>query len=124
MLKIALIALAGAFGTLCRYWLSGLVYDVLGRDFPWGTWAVNIFGCFLFGLVWILSEERGFLSAQARILILTGFMGAFTTFSTFIFESGGILNDGQWLKLALNLGGQNLVGFMALYLGTGLGRVI
>jgi CrcB protein len=124
MLKIALIALAGAFGTLCRYWLSGVVYDVLGRDFPWGTWAVNILGCFLFGLVWILSEERGFLSAQARILILTGFMGAFTTFSTFIFESGGILNDGQWLKLALNLGGQNLVGFMALYLGTGLGRVI
>ncbi|MDY0226116.1 MAG: fluoride efflux transporter CrcB [Desulfomicrobium apsheronum] len=124
MLKIALIALAGAFGTLCRYWLSGVVYDVLGRDFPWGTWAVNILGCFLFGLVWILSEERGFLSAQARILILTGFMGAFTTFSTFIFESGGILNDGQWLKLALNLGGQNLVGFMALYLGTGLGRII
>jgi CrcB protein len=124
MLKIALIALAGAFGTLCRYWLSGVVYDVLGRDFPWGTWAVNILGCFLFGLVWILSEERGFLSAQARILILTGFMGAFTTFSTFIFESGGILNDGQWLKLALNLGGQNLVGFTALYLGTGLGRVI
>lgn len=124
MLKIALIALAGAFGTLCRYWLSGVVYDVLGRDFPWGTWAVNILGCFLFGLVWILSEERGFFSAQARILILTGFMGAFTTFSTFIFESGGILNDGQWLKLALNLGGQNLVGFMALYLGTGLGRVI
>lgn len=124
MLKIALIAMAGAFGTLCRYWLSGVVYDVLGRDFPWGTWAVNILGCFLFGLVWILSEERGFLSAQARILILTGFMGAFTTFSTFIFESGGILDDGQWLKLALNLGGQNLVGFMALYLGMGLGRVI
>ncbi|SFJ45175.1 CrcB protein [Desulfomicrobium apsheronum] len=124
MSKIALIALAGACGTLCRYWLSGLVYDVMGRDFPWGTWAVNITGCFLFGLVWILSEERGLLSAQARILILTGFMGAFTTFSTFIFESGGILGDGQWLKLALNLAGQNVVGFAALYLGTGLGRIV
>lgn len=124
MSKIALIALAGACGTLCRYWLSGLVYDVVGRDFPWGTWAVNITGCFLFGLVWILSEERGLLSAQARILILTGFMGAFTTFSTFIFESGGILDDGQWLKLALNLAGQNVVGFAALYLGTGLGRIV
>ncbi|UTF50477.1 fluoride efflux transporter CrcB [Desulfomicrobium sp. ZS1] len=124
MSKIALIALAGACGTLCRYWLSGLVYDLMGRDFPWGTWAVNIAGCFLFGLVWILAEERGFLSAQARILILTGFMGAFTTFSTFIFESGGLLNDGQWLKLVLNLAGQNLVGFAALYLGTGLGRIV
>jgi len=124
MTKILLIALAGACGTLSRYWLSGLAYDLLGRDFPWGTWAVNILGCFLFGLVWILAEERGFLSAQARILILTGFMGAFTTFSTFIFESGGIMNDGQWLKLALNVGGQNIVGFAALYLGTGLGRII
>lgn len=124
MTKILLIALAGAVGTLCRYWLSGLAYDILGRDFPWGTWAVNILGCFLFGLVAILAEERGLLSAQARILILTGFMGAFTTFSTFIFESGGILNDGQWLKLAFNVGGQNIVGFVALYLGVGLGRII
>ncbi|GAB6112324.1 fluoride efflux transporter CrcB [Desulfomicrobium salsuginis] len=124
MTKILLIALAGACGTLSRYWLSGLAYDILGRDFPWGTWAVNITGCFLFGLFTILAEERGFLSAQARILILTGFMGAFTTFSTFIFESGGILNDGQWLKLALNVIGQNIVGFAALYLGSGLGRII
>lgn len=124
MTKILLIALAGAFGTLCRYWLSGLAYDLLGRDFPWGTWAVNILGCFLFGLIWILAEERGLMSAQARILILTGFMGAFTTFSTFVFESGGLIHDGQWLRLALNVGGQNIVGFAALYLGTGLGRII
>ncbi|NLW82143.1 MAG: fluoride efflux transporter CrcB [Desulfovibrionales bacterium] len=124
MSKILLIALAGACGTLSRYWLSGAAYELLGRDFPWGTWAVNILGCFLFGLVWILAEERGSLSAQARVLILTGFMGAFTTFSTFIFESGSIAQDGQWLKLALNLGGQNLVGFVALYLGMGLGKAI
>lgn len=124
MTKILLIALAGAFGTLCRYWLSGLAYDLLGRDFPWGTWAVNILGCFLFGLIWILAEERGLMSALARILILTGFMGAFTTFSTFVFESGGLIHDGQWLRLALNVGGQNIVGFAALYLGTGLGRII
>jgi CrcB protein len=124
MSKIVLIALAGACGTLCRYWLSGLAYDFLGRDFPWGTWAVNILGCFLFGLVWILAEERAFLSAQARLLILTGFMGAFTTFSTLVFESGALMNDGQWLRVVLNVGGQNLVGFVALYLGFGLGRII
>lgn len=85
---------------------------------------MNILGCFLFGLVWILAEERGILSAQARILILTGFMGAFTTFSTFVFESGALAGDGQWLRLALNIGGQNLVGLVALYLGTSLGRII
>ncbi len=124
MTKLILIALAGACGTLCRYWVSGAAYDLLGRDFPWGTWAVNILGCFLFGLVAILAEDRGLVSAQTRLLILTGFLRAFTTFSTFIFESGGLLNDGQWLKLALNVGGQNLVGFAALYLGIGLGRII
>lgn len=124
MSKIALIALAGACGTLCRYWLSGLACDLLGRDFPWGTWAVNILGCFLFGLVWILAEERGLLSGQARLLILTGFMGAFTTFSTLVFESSALMNDGQWFRLVLNVGGQNLVGFAALYLGFGLGRII
>jgi CrcB protein len=124
MSKIALIALAGACGTLCRYWLSGLAYDLLGRDFPWGTWAVNILGCFLFGVVWVLAEERGLLSAQARLLILTGFMGAFTTFSTLVFESGALMNDGLWFRLALNVGGQNLVGFAALYLGFGLGRIV
>ena len=85
---------------------------------------MNILGCFLFGLVWILAEERGILSAQARILILTGFMGAFTTFSTLVFESGALMNDGQWLRVVLNVGGQNLVGFVALYLGFGLGRII
>ena len=122
--KLGLIALAGAAGTLCRYWLSGAVYDALGRDFPWGTWAVNILGSFLFGLVWVLSEERGLLSPQARILILTGFMGAFTTFSTFIFESGELLRDAQWLRLALNIGGQNAVGFAGLILGSGLGRIL
>jgi len=52
MQKILLLSLAGASGTLSRYWLGGLVYDLFGRDFPWGTWAVNILGCFLFGLVW------------------------------------------------------------------------
>jgi CrcB protein len=124
MQKILLIAIAGACGTLCRYWLSGAVYATLGRDFPWGTWAVNILGSFLFGLVWMMSEERGLIPGPARIVILAGFMGAFTTFSTFMFESGEILRDGQWLKLALNIGGQNTVGFMALFLGSTLGRIL
>jgi CrcB protein len=124
MHKLLLIALAGACGTLCRYWLSGVMYAALGRGFPWGTWAVNILGCFLFGLVWILAEERGFLSGQTRVIVLVGFMGAFTTFSTFVFESGELLRDAQWLRLILNVGGQNVAGFAALFLGTSLGRIL
>ncbi len=124
MQKILLICLAGALGTLARYWLSGAVYGIFGRDFPWGTSAVNILGCFLFGLVWVLSEERGILSAQARIVILVGFMGAFTTFSTFIFESAELARTSEWLRLGLNMLGQSIVGFAACSFGMVCGRIV
>lgn len=122
--KILLLSLAGALGTLARYWLSGAVQKALGIDFPWGTWAVNVFGCLLFGLVWVFSEERFLLSGQTRLIILVGFMGAFTTFSTYIFESSQLALDGQWLYVAANLIGQNIAGFAALFLGILIGRTI
>lgn len=122
--KLGLIALAGAIGTLARYWMSGLVYDLLGRDFPWGTAAVNILGCFLFGLVWELGEGRMLIRAETRAMILTGFMGAFTTFSTFIFESGGFLEDGRWLPALANVTFQTVVGFVALFAGLAIGRML
>ncbi len=115
--KILLLALAGACGTLSRYWLSGMVHKLLGADFPWGTMTVNITGCFLFGLLWVLAFERGIIPAQARIIIMVGFMSAFTTFSTYIFESSALIQDVQWVKLGLNVMGQNILGFGALYLG-------
>ena len=122
--KLGLIALAGAAGTLARYWLSGLVYDILGREFPWGTAAVNILGCFLFGLVWEAGAERMLLRTEARAVLLTGFMGAFTTFSTFIFESGNLLEDGRYLAALANVGFQTVVGFGALFAGLMLGRML
>lgn len=124
MTKLLIMALAGAAGTLARYWLSGAVYDILGRNFPWGTAAVNILGSFLFGLVWVLAEERLLISGETRVVILVGFMGAFTTFSTFIFESSSLASDTQWLRLGANAAGQVLVGFAALRLGFVLGRVL
>jgi len=124
MQKTLLICLAGALGTLARYWLSGAVYGLLGRDFPWGTSVVNILGCFLFGLVWVMSEERGILPPSYRIIVLVGFMGAFTTFSTFIFESAELARTSEWLRLGLNMLGQNIVGFAACALGMGVGRIV
>lgn len=122
--KLAILALAGAAGTLCRYWLAGAVQRLWGSDLPVGTFAVNMAGCLLFGLVWGLLENRAGLSGEWRLAALTGFMGAFTTFSTFVFESGELMRDAQWLRLALNVGGQNAVGFAALFLGTSLGRTL
>jgi len=122
--KLLLLSLAGICGTLSRYWLSGAVQRLAGPGFPWGTWSVNILGCFLFGLVWVLSEERLYFSSQARIIILVGFMGAFTTFSSYMFESQELMRGGEWLKLAGNLVGQNLVGLLAMFAGMTFGRVL
>src|SRR2546422_383232 len=109
--KLVLLAFAGALGTLARYGLSGLAYRWWGESFPWGTLAVNLLGCFLFGLVWTLGEERLIISGETRLIVLTGFMGAFTTFSTFAFETTESLRDGEWWLAVANFAAQNVLGF-------------
>jgi CrcB protein len=122
--KFALLAGAGALGTLARYILSGLAHRVCGENFPWGTLAVNMLGCLLFGLVWPLAEERLVISGQMRLIILTGFMGAFTTFSTFAFETSNMLSLGQWGAALANLTAQNVCGILAILAGLALGRLL
>jgi len=123
MRKFFLIFLFGGSGALSRYWLSGLVYRLLGENFPYGTYLVNVFGCFLFGMIFELAEQRMFISPEMRIVILTGFMGAFTTFSSFIFESAQLARGGQFFLCLVNVFGQVGVGFGCLYLGYVLVRV-
>jgi CrcB protein len=104
--RILLLALAGATGTLARYWLSGFVQRS-NLTFAWGTLAVNGLGCFLFGLVWALAEERLLISGETRIILLAGFMGAFTTFSTYMFETRQMLAASEWLLGATNFAVEN-----------------
>ena len=115
--KLVMIALAGAVGTLARYGLGGLVQRAAGGFFPWGTLAVNVAGCFLFGLVWALAEERFLISGEVRTIVLVGFMGAFTTFSTFAFETGEMLRNAEYLMAGANLLAQNVLGIAGLMLG-------
>ena len=122
--KLFLIALAGGLGTLARYGLSGAVQHFGGKDFPWGTVVVNLLGCFVFGVLWASIEERWTLSGETRTIILVGFMGAFTTFSTFMFETGGFLQDSQWLLALGNVALQNLGGLIALLLGLAAGNLV
>ena len=124
MQKVALIALAGGLGTLARYWLSGFVQQNAGANFPWGTFAVNMIGSFLFGVVWAMAEERLVISTDTRVIILSGFMGAFTTFSTFAFETGEFLRDGQWWLALGNLLAQNVLGIVCVFLGFAAGRLV
>src|SRR3990172_7938662 len=109
--KLALIAVAGTVGTLSRYWLSGLIHRVFGSDFAYGTLAVNVIGCLLFGLVWALAEERMAIPVLARTVILVGFMGAFTTFSTFAFETMSYVRDSQYMLAFLNVAANCILGF-------------
>ena len=121
--QLVLLAVAGGLGALARYGLAGAASRVYGTGFPWGTFIVNAIGCFLFGVIWSLAEERLLLDAGSRAVILTGFMGAFTTFSTFIFETGELIRADQWLLAIGNLGGQMVVGLVFLFIGIGVGRL-
>ena len=114
--------LAGAVGTLCRWGLQGYVQRLSDRPFPYGTLVVNALGCFLFGLVWALAEERLVIRPETRVILLVGFMGAFTTFSTFAFETGAFLRDSQWMMAAANLAAQNVLGMLCLFAGLVVSR--
>ena len=118
------LALAGAAGTLSRYLLGGACHQMFGEAFPWGTFIINVLGSFAFGIVWALSAERNVLGPEIRTVVLIGFMGAFTTFSTLMFDSGQMLRDGQLLLCGANLLGQNALGLLGFFGGLRLGQSI
>ena len=120
--KLLLIACAGGIGTLARYGLSGFIQRLIGGVFPWGTVVVNICGCLLAGLLWAALEERYPIPGDVRAMVFIGFMGAFTTFSTYMLESGNLIQDGEWMRAAGNMLLQNSAGITALFTGLALGK--
>lgn len=120
--RIILLCIAGAAGTLCRYGLAGMIHRIAGTGFPWGTLTVNIMGCFAAGLALALFEHRWPVAPETRIIIMLGFMGAFTTFSTYMLESGELIRTAQYFSAAANIFLQNGLGFAALLAGIALGR--
>jgi CrcB protein len=124
MMRYFWLFLAGGCGSLLRFTLAGLAQRISGSELPIGTFAVNLLGCLIFGFIWSLADERLIISGETRLLILTGFVGAFTTFSTFAFETSALLRDSQWLLAAGNILGQNVLGILAVVLGTALGRLV
>jgi CrcB protein len=124
MNKALLIAAGGALGALGRAGLTALAQRWLGAGFPYGTLAVNLVGCLLFGLVWALTEGIAHDTTEIRLLVLTGFMGALTTFSTYAFDSAQLWQGGRILAFAANLAFQNLLGLACVFLGFALGRLV
>ena len=119
--KLLLIAVAGGLGAVARYGLSGLVSRA---SFPWGTVAVNMLGCLVFGVLVAAFDRRLSITPDMRDVVLIGFMGAFTTFSTFAFETTQLMRESQWMLAMGNVALHNTVGIAALFLGLALGRLI
>jgi CrcB protein len=124
MQKIILIGLAGLVGTLCRYWLSGIVARQYGETFPWGTLVVNVVGCFLAGSLFYLMEERFLVSPTLRSVILIGLLGGFTTFSSFGLQTFTLLREGEFALAALNVTLSNFLGLLMLWVGYSLGKAL
>jgi CrcB protein len=110
--KIALIALFGAIGTLARYGLQGVVQFRAGSNFPYGTLLVNLSGCFLLGLIGQLTLNRILIPSEWRLAIAVGFFGGFTTFSSFGWETAKMLEAGEWLRASTYVAASVFVGLL------------
>jgi len=111
-LKILLIALFGALGTLARYGLGGLVQIRSGSAFPYGTLAVNLTGCFLLGWIGQLTLNRMLVPADVRVAVAVGFFGGYTTFSSFGWETAKMLEDGEWLRAGTYVAASVVAGLL------------
>lgn len=114
---IVLLIFFGTLGTLARYGLQGWVHNYANADFPVGTLVVNLLGCFLLGGIGQFAFQHLWIPSEWRVSLTIGFLGAFTTFSTFSWETVRMLEDGEWLKASLYVGISVLGGLFGVMLG-------
>jgi fluoride exporter len=121
--RVVLVFAAGGLGAITRYGLASLIGRGTDGPFPWGILAVNAAGCLLFGLIYSLVEDRGYLSPDARVVVLVGFAGAFTTFSTFAFDTTQLARSGDWILAIGNVVLNNALGIGMVVAGFGIARL-
>ena len=122
MQQLLAIAGGGALGAILRFGVSNSIHRLLGRDFPYGTLVVNTVGSLFMGLCFALLVERMAVSAEWRSALLVGLLGAFTTFSTFSFETLALFNAGAPIKALVNIMMSVMLCLLATWLGMTLGR--
>nr|NJM01802.1 fluoride efflux transporter CrcB [Desulfobacula sp.] len=121
MIKILMAGLGGFAGSICRYGVSSLSQRIFHDPFfPYGTLTVNVMGCLLIGFLSGLAEARQVFSPEVRVLLLVGFLGGFTTFSTFGYEIFTAVRDGQFFSALANLLLHMVLGFGSVWLGFSL----
>ena len=118
----AWIIAGAAVGAPLRYFV-GTRFNIASDAFPWWTFTINITGCFAIGLLLGLAEERDFLSREARLLLVTGLLGSYTTFSAFGWETYDLLRNEDILRAALYAGGSVAFGVVATFVGVAIARV-
>jgi fluoride exporter len=124
MMKYLMVAMGGAVGSVLRFWVGGNVADRLGTRFPYGTFAVNCTGSFLIGLVITLIAQRASVNPNWRYLIGVGFIGGYTTFSAFEYETFQSMQDGKMLIASLNVIASVAIGLICVWLGVAAARAM
>ncbi|HEX4074473.1 MAG TPA: fluoride efflux transporter CrcB [Candidatus Acidoferrales bacterium] len=124
MTKYLMVGIGGFLGAVLRFWVGGYFGNRFGTRFPYGTFFINITGSFLIGFVATLLAERTHWNPSWRYLIPIGFIGAYTTFSTFEYETLRSFQDGEMLMAGLNVSLSVVVGFVSVWLGVVAGRSI
>ncbi len=115
--NILLVGLGGSMGSIARYLCQRWFNEAYPHPFPWGTFAVNLSGSFLIGVIYAASEKTTVLSPQARLFLATGLMGGFTTFSTFAFENMNLLRSGDTVYFFLYTIGSVALGVLSVFAG-------
>jgi CrcB protein len=122
--RYVMIGVGGALGALARYQLAAMIQARIPAGFPWGTFVVNISGCLVMGIAATLLTDRLVVHPNWRFLIPIGFIGAYTTFSTFEYETFRAVTEGAWVVGGLNVLASVVAGYAALWLGVVLTRAI
>ena len=123
MQQLFFLAIAGALGTLSRYSLGGLMQHLTGTAFPYGTLLINILGCLAIGFIMQVALNTDLIPANLRVVITIGFLGAFTTFSTFSYETMKFIEDGALVAAMTNIAANVGLGLLGTFCGMFLGKI-
>lgn len=122
--NILLVGLGGGVGSIGRYLLQKWIYSLYPHPFPWGTFLVNVSGCFLIGLLYAIAEKSSLLNLELRLLLTVGLCGGFTTFSTFAFENVILLRSGDFTFFILYILASVVFGIAAVFGGIALIKLL
>jgi fluoride exporter len=122
-MRVAIVAVGGSLGALARYALQGWILDRTGPSII-ALFVINVSGAFALGLILTLAEERNLIGPEVRLLLTTGFLSAYTTFSSWMFESIQLIQVGDIARAAVNVVGSVAAGLIALYLGIVVARLV